>query len=71
MKHSIDTWIVFQKTKKTNKMTIEERADAYVGQKSSKPLTLTMLVLSYVTMYAHTTLTNAMLSAILGKCSEE
>lgn len=31
MKHSIDTWIVFQKTKKTNNMSIEERADAYVG----------------------------------------
>lgn len=31
MKHSIDTWIVFQKTKKMNNMSIEERADAYVG----------------------------------------
>lgn len=29
MKHSIDTWIVFQKTKKTNNMSIEERSTKY------------------------------------------
>lgn len=59
-------WGILKKLQRQKEMHI------FVEQKSRKPLTLTMLVLSYAVMYAHTTLTNvSMLNAILGKCLEK